>query len=327
MNMKYSVIVPAYNARTDILSIVAWWEAVREKRVDIELIIIDDGSTDGTYDMLMAHKCVGITVHRQGNQGVSAARNRGLSLARAEFVLFLDADDEYALNIFDVLDQSMMDDVDLYAFNYSITGVKMNLNVGAYLLSTTEIIQRFIQRQLSLCICALCFRRTIFQNDVTFPEQYHFGEDVYMILKILLTSSSSVRYIPDVLFNYRLDQSKTVRSPVDVNKISVLDLYAQLFAQCSASSEMMTLIQYFRQRTYLYLLKLCVKNGVAHDAVWPMLLAQSRILKDNVFGQIPIDFQCARWLILTCPRFVIGCIRVHAFLFNKNSPMHRVKGR
>ncbi len=89
-NPLVSVIIPTYNRGWIIKEAVD--SVLSQNFVDFELIVVDDGSTDNTRDILDAYKN-DIKVFRHNNQGVSAARNRGIALASGRFVAFLDSDD------------------------------------------------------------------------------------------------------------------------------------------------------------------------------------------------------------------------------------------
>ncbi|WP_292521845.1 glycosyltransferase family 2 protein [Methanoculleus sp.] len=86
-----SVVIPLYNKRPHIARAVTsvFAQTVR----DVEVIVVDDGSTDGGAEVVRGFDRVRLI--RQENRGVSAARNRGIAAARGELVAFLDADDEW----------------------------------------------------------------------------------------------------------------------------------------------------------------------------------------------------------------------------------------
>jgi GT2 family glycosyltransferase len=92
---RVSVIVPAFNAAPYIDETIA--SVVSQSLDDWELIVVDDGSTDGSADSAdeWARRDARVTLLRQANRGVAAARNAGFaaSHAAAEYLLFLDADD------------------------------------------------------------------------------------------------------------------------------------------------------------------------------------------------------------------------------------------
>jgi glycosyltransferase involved in cell wall biosynthesis len=91
MRENISAIIPAYNAgrylREAIASIQAQSHSVQE------IIVVDDGSTDGTA--ALAQRIAGVTLLQQTNRGVAEARNAGVQAARGELLAFLDADDEW----------------------------------------------------------------------------------------------------------------------------------------------------------------------------------------------------------------------------------------
>lgn len=96
MNPRISILMPCWNAASHLPATLA--SVLAQDFTDWELIIVDDGSTDASPALLAGVQDTRIQVLRQENQGVSAARNRALGLARGEFIAFLDADDTWTPN-------------------------------------------------------------------------------------------------------------------------------------------------------------------------------------------------------------------------------------
>ena len=88
-----SMVVPAYNAERYIGFTIE--SLVGQTHEDLEIIIVDDGSTDGTHEIACKYARADhrVTVLTQENSGVASARNRGIEVARGEFIGFVDADD------------------------------------------------------------------------------------------------------------------------------------------------------------------------------------------------------------------------------------------
>lgn len=91
-----SVVIPAYNAEKTILDTI---KSVQQQSFsDFEIIVINDGSSDRTLDLINAVDDSRIKVFSYENGGLSVARNRGITHAQGEFIAFLDADDLWTID-------------------------------------------------------------------------------------------------------------------------------------------------------------------------------------------------------------------------------------
>jgi glycosyltransferase involved in cell wall biosynthesis len=126
--MDVSVVVPVFNGGEKIRTCI---RALRNQKTQrqYEIIVIDDGSTDGSLEGLSGNGC---EVFRQPNQGPAAARNLGVRQARGEIVLFTDADCEPLEDWLENMVRPLEDE--------SVSGVK-----GAYFTRQKKIVSRFVQ--------------------------------------------------------------------------------------------------------------------------------------------------------------------------------------
>lgn len=95
--MKVSVVIPVYNVKPYLERCLR--SVLRQTHKDLEIIMVDDGSTDGSGELAESLKSLSpcIQVVHQENQGLSGARNTGLRHASGDYVVFLDSDDEWLL--------------------------------------------------------------------------------------------------------------------------------------------------------------------------------------------------------------------------------------
>ena len=103
---KVSVIMPAFNAEKTIGKAIE--SVLHQTFPDIELLIINDGSTDGTSELVRQYSDERITLIEQLNTGLSGARNTGLENVKGEYVVFLDSDDWYECDYIEKLLSSIV---------------------------------------------------------------------------------------------------------------------------------------------------------------------------------------------------------------------------
>lgn len=116
--MQLSIIIPIYNAEKYISRCLE--SIVGQLREGTELILIDDGSSDASPKICddYADRYAGIRVEHQENAGEGAARNRGMELAKGDWLTFIDADDYVSDCFVDTLQKYISQDLDLILFAY-----------------------------------------------------------------------------------------------------------------------------------------------------------------------------------------------------------------
>src|SRR5690554_857341 len=100
---KFSVIIPLYNKEKDVLSTLQ--SLLAQSFSDFEALVINDGSTDRSWEVVSSLKDPRIRLFDKANEGVSLTRNYGVRHAGARYIAFLDADDYWYPNHLDNLNQ------------------------------------------------------------------------------------------------------------------------------------------------------------------------------------------------------------------------------
>lgn len=115
--MKFSVIVPAYNAEKYIKECIE--SILAQSFKDYEIIIINDGSTDNTLQVLETYKNIlNVVIIDSNNNGVFRARWKGIQQAVGEYLIFVDSDDCVCPYLLETIDRHLTDDIDLLQFSY-----------------------------------------------------------------------------------------------------------------------------------------------------------------------------------------------------------------
>ena len=129
-NPLVTIIIPTYNYALYLGK--ALQSCISQSYSNLEIIVIDDGSTDNTREVVQGFHDDRIRYHYQENLGVSASRNRGLELAQGEFIAFLDAD-EYLTD--DSIETRLAIMLDRYDIHFVLTAAYSVDNKGTLVLS------------------------------------------------------------------------------------------------------------------------------------------------------------------------------------------------
>ena len=118
-----SIVIPLYNKRETVAR--ALRSVLGQTVQELEVVVVDDGSTDGSADIVLSFAEPRIRIITQPNSGVSAARNRGIREASSEMIAFLDADDEWLPTFLESILalRSKFPECGIYATSYFLQGV------------------------------------------------------------------------------------------------------------------------------------------------------------------------------------------------------------
>ena len=205
--MKYSVIIPVYNSEKTIKRCIE--SITLQNRPDVEIIIINDGSTDETEIIckaLQAEYNNLIYIYKE-NGGVSSSRNSGLSVANGEFVMFVDSDDYIDNKCFDTIDKYTKSNADFYQFGFSIIAnehIKETREFSECEVNTLSEKEAFISegvvtRSINSPWAKIYKRKIIDENKLRFCEELSTGEDLTFVFTFLL-SANKIERLTDIIY-------------------------------------------------------------------------------------------------------------------------------
>lgn len=229
--MKVSVIIPVYNSERYLH--VCLDSVLGQTLKDIEVVCIDDGSTDGSAALLAeyASRDTRIRVLTQVNAGQGAARNRGLELAQGEYVYFLDADDELAETdaLGFLVEKMTVNRLDLLFFDaetrYDIGCKTSAINAASYArrreyYDVTDgpglfvAMSRHGEFSVSPCLF-IASREFLFKREIRFPVGVRYEDNPFTLSAILAAERVAHRrrrlYIRNVHVGSTMTQPLTVR--------------------------------------------------------------------------------------------------------------------
>ena len=218
-----SVVVPIYNVAEYLNECID--SILAQDYKTIEVILVDDGSTDDSKKICKeyAKKYSFVHVIHQKNAGLSAARNRGLSVAKGEYICFVDSDD-YLLPgyLSELLKAAKKNNASISVCGYG------DIVPAEKTISGEEATIQFLTKQENIDILAWnkLYRLSIFKNyDITYPEGKK-NEDNLTTYK-LYTHANSVTYIAKSLYYYRERENSITKTINEVERLKMRELAAK----------------------------------------------------------------------------------------------------
>lgn len=207
MKIYISIIVPIYNAELYITRCIR--SIISQSYPFFELILIDDGSIDNSRQICeeFANEDSRVSYFYQDNQGVSAARNRGLMYAHGEWVMFVDADDWIEMETLQLSIPYLTKDFDLVIFglheDWENEKVELPQKYESSDLQSLKELIPFLDKRCLLQgpVCKFFHRRLLCELDLKFDITLSYGEDSKFTFSYLM-NVNSIGFINRILYHY-----------------------------------------------------------------------------------------------------------------------------
>lgn len=213
MDKKFSIIVPAYNAEEYLERCIDSMANQNLLYDEYEVIVVNDGSTDGTLDLLN-NLCLKYSFLRYVttvNGGLSRARNRGIEDAVGEYLLFVDSDDSIKFNsLTQIYDELIKEDLDMMLMDYLYldsngNSLKKPLSISGRSNQPVSGKEFLLKYKYYPMVWAYAYRRSfLLENELEMIPIWHEDEE-FTPRAIYL--ARRVKYLPLVFYNYFRNKS------------------------------------------------------------------------------------------------------------------------
>ena len=255
-----SIIIPLYNKEASIAT--ALRGVLAQTYQDFEVVVVDDGSTDGGAAVVETFDDPRIRLIRQANAGVSAARNRGIAEARGEHVAFLDADDEWMPQFLEEIAALIAEypECKARATNYifNSNGVKsptilrkMPFAEGRGVL--TNYFEVASCSHPPMWTSAVCIDRDLLQEISGFPLGIKSGEDLLTWARIAVRTQWAYSLKPMAQYNVELFSDKPGRPHDEIDYVGdgLVALLEQVNIECRGELKQY-ISHWYKMRTSVY---------------------------------------------------------------------------
>lgn len=310
--IKFSIIIPIYNVEQYLRECL---DSVlnQDMNDEIEAILINDGSTDGSGKICDEYneKCMNFSVIHQDNQGLSGARNVGIRNAMGEYIIFLDSDDMLCSgalkNLNNVIDLQKRPQV---IINRSVINDEANDNMVecAYYfdlekltgLNATDVyceLQRL--RDCYLSAWLFCVKRNYIVNNELFFYDGIFHEDEEWVPRLIF-NAKTIGYNNTCFYCYRINRKDSIISMLNIkkefDKILIISLMQKEFEKEKYSDKVRLIIKQRIRSIYFGIL--CEMEQYKNDSRYSELIQQLNARKDFLRASSKASHRLGRILIV-----------------------------
>ncbi|MBO5436511.1 MAG: glycosyltransferase [Thermoguttaceae bacterium] len=282
MDPKVSLIIPVFNAEKYLAQCLD--SAIRQTLRELEIICIDDGSTDSSAEILKQYAVrdsrIRVIHQENGGPGPSAARNRGLDAAHGEFIAFMDADDwcepemcETAYSLA-VQHNAEIAQFNFYRIKNNIIKPWKKCPKGPRIFTTLRERYETVE-MLSGAVWVRLYKKSLLdQWHIRFPEKMVFEDNYFALFAAL--RAERITHIGDILYNYRQGCGLTSNSDSSFVRITAIDTWDRILKEARCMSLPGEIIEDLEKKKLRIFYK--AVRRMAYDAV-SQQKARNRVLE------------------------------------------------
>lgn len=210
MNNLVSIVIPCYNGSSFILKTIQ--SVLNQSHTNIEIILVNDGSTDNSLELVQQLNDNRITIIDKQNSGVSDSRNIGVSKTKGEYVLFIDADDLLSENFIGnailAIEKNEVDFCTSYIQKINTAGDNIGSTVthGVYQDIQLEIAN--FNQNISACpSCYFYKKEKLIHNNIQFATNLKSPEDRHFLFQVGKYLKGTILEKNEGLMYYRVNQN------------------------------------------------------------------------------------------------------------------------
>lgn len=213
---KVSVIVPVYNTKLYLQRSIT--SLMKQTLDDVEFIIIDDGSQDGSADLIREivntypDRVEQVNLIVRENRGVAATRAQGVALATGEYVIHFDSDDWAREDMLELMyDKARLDDADIVVCDYAMVYQTKVVNIAQSVHDNgIDCVNDLLFERISNGNCNKLVRRSLYtMHNITFVSGLDMGEDFLVTLRLFL-KAKKMSHISLVLYFYNQENNSSL---------------------------------------------------------------------------------------------------------------------
>ncbi|MBY6917960.1 glycosyltransferase [Clostridium botulinum] len=259
--MNLSIIIPVYNSEKTIEKCLD--SIIVQELEGKEIILIDDGSKDNSLKILLKYekKYDYIKVVSQKNMGQGIARNRGIEIAKGDYITFVDSDD-YISGIesySNLLEKCYKNDLDMLIFNYSIVqnNIKnqvVNLKENIIFSGEDILIKFLLTNEVEGYSCNKIFKSNLLRKyGIKFIEGKKY-EDIPLVVDVIMLSRK-IEFDNTRIYNYVMNNLSTTKN-ININtlndEVDCLELIIDKILSLKSNEMNLNLETYIKNRVKLY---------------------------------------------------------------------------